>query len=540
MTTAATENKVEAVRSIPDYAPAPQRTLGWAVIEWIDDHLVDPKKPEEPLKLTREQVRFILRWYEIKEDGRFRYASGALRRMRGTGKSPFAAILSAVELCGPCRFSHFDGRGFPVAVPEESPWIQLAAVSKEQTAAVMDILRVIFTPDALVKYDLAIGREQIIKSGPQPGKLVTISSNPRANRGGRVTFLVADETSEWTKATGGHAMLDRIIGNLGKGGARMLELSNAYVPGEDSVAERTHRNWQKQVESKRKVTIYYDSLEAPADTQLHIDESLRPGLIAAMGDAWWLYDQVDGIMDIIRRPGMAASFSRREWLNQVQAEEDSLINQQVYAGLMKDTPPLELGDEIAIGFDGSLTGDGTAIVAFRISDKTLHVIHYTEPDPLESDWRVDELDIDGRIRSAIERDYKVVAMAADDHPFESWVAAWERDYGHLMKVKASGRGMLIFDNRTEQRKMIFGLEALLTEMNAGRVKVCQSEMMKQHWQNAKFRQSRWGASFGKETPNSKRRIDIMAASLMAYIVGSEYIATRKTPVASRKVRAWGW
>lgn len=538
MTTANSLSKVEPVRSIPDTVPAPQRTLGWAIIEWIDEYLVH-HETGEPFTLTREQARLICRWYEITPEGRFRYDRGALRRMRGTGKSPLAAVLAAVELCGPCRFSHFDGRGFPVAVPVASPWVQIAAVSLEQTRAVMDIVANIFSAQAIEEYGLDIGREQIFRTSGNRGRLHCVSSNPRSLRGARPTYMIGDETSEWTKSTGGHAMMVRIEGNLakGRGGtSRMMELSNAYVPGEDSVAERTHNAWKKQSESRKRVSIMYDSIEAPPETKLDDPDSLRAGLIAAAGDAVWL--DIDRIMSTILDPSVAPSMSRREFLNQITAEEDSLINQQVYGQLM-GAPPLAPGDKVTLGFDGALTGDGTALIACRLEDRSFHVVAYWEPDPLEEDWRLDESIVDETIRLAIEK-YNVVAMGCDIHPFESWVAAWEREFGPQMKVPATTQGPLSLDNRVNSKLLVFGLEALLGDMNNGKILVSDSLTLRQHWQNAKFRETRLGASFSKETKNSKRRVDCVAAMLIADIMARKYLELPPEPEINRRVVAWRW
>jgi len=526
-----------AVRSIPDVVPAPQRTLVYDIISWVDDNLVH-HETGDPFQLTREQVRFLARWYELDAEGRFRYDRGAMRRMRGTGKSPFAAVLAAIELCGPCRFGGWDGRGYPIAVPVASPWVQIAATSLEQTKAIMDIAAAIWSEAAIARYGLDIGREQIFKTvGGVRGRLHTVSANPRSLRGARPTFLLADETSEWIKATGGHDMMVRIVGNLAKGPkgtSRMLELSNAYVPGEDSVAERTHNAWQKQTESKKRVSILYDSVEAPADTSLSDPESLEAGILAARGDAFWL--DVRSIMARVLDPSVSPSVSRREFLNQITAEEDSLISQQIYGQLM-GVDPLKPGDLIAVGFDGSLTRDGTAHIGYRVTDKSFHLLGYWEPDPLEEDWHIDEPMIDEHFRAAMDR-YDVVGVGSDVHPFESWVYGWERDFGEKMRVKASSKGAVILDFRKNQEVLVHGLEALLVEMNSGHVRFADNLVMRQHWQNAKYRQTRYGASFGKETPNSVRRVDIVAACLAAYIVGTKYLSLPPEPVKSRRVIAW--
>jgi hypothetical protein len=97
---------IEAIRSIPDVVPPENRTLGWAILEWTANWLLQPDGPEaeQAWTYTDEQARIILRFYEIDHNGRFVYRRGVLRRMKGHGKDPFLASLAAAELCGPCRF----------------------------------------------------------------------------------------------------------------------------------------------------------------------------------------------------------------------------------------------------------------------------------------------------------------------------------------------------------------------------------------------------------------------------------------------------
>ena len=45
-----------------------------------------------------------------------------------------------MELLGPCRFGGWTVDGDPVAVPHPSPWVQIAAVSQDQTRNTMTLL----------------------------------------------------------------------------------------------------------------------------------------------------------------------------------------------------------------------------------------------------------------------------------------------------------------------------------------------------------------------------------------------------------------
>jgi hypothetical protein len=112
----------------------PEHSLGWQVINWLAAYVLQPGAPRagKPFLPTLEQARFLLWWYAVDESGRFVYRSGLLRRLKGWGKDPLCAAMSLAELCGPVAFSHWD-RGKPVGKLRDSAWIQIAAVSQDQT-----------------------------------------------------------------------------------------------------------------------------------------------------------------------------------------------------------------------------------------------------------------------------------------------------------------------------------------------------------------------------------------------------------------------
>lgn len=500
--------------------PGPKNTLGYAAIEWAMDYLVHSVTglPWVPLP---EHERFIETYYQIDDSGDWVYSRAYLRRARGTAKSPLAAVLAAIELCGPCRFGGWDEDGHPIAISEPAPWVQIMATSMAQTRPIFDIVANSFSAKAMAEYGLEIGKEQITKSTGPRGRLEVVPNHARALRGARPTFVAVDETSELVAGNGGHESITRIDGNLDKnpgGRARRLDLSNAYVPGEDSVAERVTIGWGKQVQAWGYSHVLLDSLEADPNLKLTDPDELREAIRQASGDATWL--NVERLVRTAQDPDKAVSHFRREHLNQITSEEDSLISAQAYD--RRSTSPVLLpGEDVILGFDGSLSGDGTALVAYRPKDRSFHLLHYQEPDPLEPDWRVDEEAVDDAFRAAMAK-YNVLAAGCDVHPFESWVLAWNRDFGAKMKAAASTAGPLIRDNRAARRDLTLGCESLVGEINTEKIGFAQNSVqMRQHWLNAKKAENRYGISFRKETKNSVRRVDIVAASLMAYLLSQK-------------------
>lgn len=528
----------EAVRIRPN-EPGPKRTLGDSVIVWAMENLVHAVTGEPWVPLP-EHERFINTWYEIDDNGDWTYSKGYMRRARGTAKSPLAAVIGAVELCGPCRFGGWDAYGYPIANPEPAPVVWVMATSMEQAGAIFEIVQGTFSEKLIKEQGLIISKEQVIKTGSPRGKMRVVPNNPRALRGPRPTFVAVDETSELVASNSGHESILRIDGNLDKnphGRARRLDLSNAYVPGEDSVAERQTMNWTKQTEAWGFSHILLDSLEADPRLDLSKDDELRIAITQAAGDATWL--PVNRLMRSAKEPERSVAVFRREHLNQITAEEDSVVQAHTYDRQALNVEPLEAGDRVTLGFDGSLSGDGTALVAMRLRDCTFHVLHYQEPDPLEQDWRVDEEAVDEAFHLAMAK-YDVWAAGCDLHPFESWIMSWNAKYGDKMKVAASTTGPLIRDNRAARRDLTLGFESLLGEIESGKIFFSGNQMMRAHWLNAKKAENTYGISFRKVTKNSVRRVDLVAACLMAYLMKAKLDAANIQEPKPRRgvVHAW--
>jgi hypothetical protein len=66
----------------------PKFTLGYQVIKWVQDNLLDDESDEEseiPFRLTAEQARFLLWFYAVDEHGHFLYREVVLQRLKGWG-----------------------------------------------------------------------------------------------------------------------------------------------------------------------------------------------------------------------------------------------------------------------------------------------------------------------------------------------------------------------------------------------------------------------------------------------------------------------
>ena len=521
----------------------PDLTLGWEVITWAHDNLLQPDGPSagERWNWTDEQVRLLLWWYAVDEHGRFVYRRGTLRRVKGWGKDPFAAALAAVELLGPCRFGGFDRAGAPVAVPHPAPWIQVAAVSKDQTRNTMSLFPGLFGSKQRAKaLGVDLGKEIIYSTAG--GRIEAVTSSPRALEGGRPTFVILNETQHWLSNNEGHAMAEAVARNLAKirdGAARALSITNAHEPGEDSVAEREWDAWLKIESGKSRATgVLYDTLEAPADTDLKDPDSLAAGIRAARGDSVWL--DVERLVAEVYDPRTPPSMARRFYLNQVVAAEDAWLAPHEWNALARLDAFVADGDEVALFFDGGRSDDATGIVGCRLSDGHLFTVGVWEkPDgPAGDGWEVDRDDVDRVMSQAVAR-FAVRALYCDVALWESYVDLWRDRWAEQLSVWATtGSGKkghaTAWDMRSRNGEFTAAAERFAADVAQGDLTHDGNPILTRHVLNARRAPNRFGVSLRKEHRESTRKIDLAVCAVGARMARRDVMSVEANSQTRRR------
>ncbi|AYN59089.1 terminase large subunit [Arthrobacter phage Yang] len=532
---------VTAITSLPDFPlDGSVKTLGWGVIEWAEGYLLQPDGDQagEPFTFTREQINFILWFYALDAGGSFESRRAVLRRAKGWGKSPFLGALALAELCGPVRFAGWDSFGEPIGVQHPKPWIVIAGVSETQTQNTFDAIRAMCEDSLLVEdYGLDVGLTRILTP---TGKIVPITANSATQEGARPSFAIMDETHHWTLSNGGYKLARVVRRNLAKsrdGAARVVETTNAHEPGHDSVAEASYLAWRAMVEGRTiSKGLLYDTREAPGDIDLADEKAVMAGLKAAYGDASWV--DLDRILAEIYDPDTPPEEARRFYLNQIVAAADSWVSPPEWQKNRKgDLRPLLLapepgkwkkGDTVTLGFDGSLTDDSTALVACRVDDGAVFLLAIWEkPEgPKGQGWEVPK----EQVRDAVDFAFAhldVVAFFSDVAYWETDVDAWRDAYAERLLVKATTRHAIGWDMRGHQMDTTRAVEALhraITDgelpwnahhLLAGSAGANAEEILTRHMLNARRRINRWGVYFGKETRESPKKVDAVAALVLA-------------------------
>src|SRR5699024_4487360 len=393
----------------------PEATLGWDLLAWAGLWLSNKGKP---WVYTMEQARFLLHFYAVTQDGDFCSHSAVLQRMKGWGKDPVVATLAPMEMVGPVRFSHWDGDR-PVGREEPNAWVQLVAVSQEQTKNTMKLMPGLIPAETRDYYGFQIGKLSLWALG-DTRQTEAVTSSPLAREGGRPTLIGRNETQNWNSSNGGHDMDGALEGNAAKrdvdAPARILDICNAYRPGEDSVAERTRNAWEGtlgDVDSDEEherpkfmdFGLLYDSLEAPPDAPIMNTEAIPEVIESIRGDAVWLDTRPGGrSMKSILNPRNPQSESRRKWYNQITAREDAFTTPQLWDSMGRDDLILEPSDQVALFLDCSKSDDATAFVACRIHDGALFVLGMWQRPPGKrgEHWQVPREKVAAAVDSAFQ------------------------------------------------------------------------------------------------------------------------------------------
>lgn len=513
----------------------PRFTLGWGVIAWITDNLRHPNGPRKglPFALTREQVRFVLWFYAVDEHGRWLHNRAVRRLAKGSGKSPFAAVLALAELLGPVRFDHFDGRvpGEVVGRPTDMPLVQIAATSERQTANTMRMVRAMSNRRTKLarKYQLDAGKTYV--ETPEGGKLEQITSSQSSAEGAETSFTVADETEHWTPGNGGPDLMHTLIQNAAKTGSRVLDTCNAWVPGIGSAAEEVFDGWCLEQEGRTRgsQTILYDARVAPPQTVLHDEpEDGEIGLTEALrfvyADCFWV--DVENIRATILSPTYPVARSRRFYLNQPQADVGAWVTLQEWAVLADPEVELEEGDEIVAFFDGSKSNDHTALIGCRVPDGHVFSLGVWAPPP---GGVVDVEAVDSAVARMFDR-YQVLGFFADVQEWESYAKThWPERYGERLKLWAQPGGKqpqpIAWDMRSHQWEFAEAAEMCLAEIQDGAFTHDGDWDVSRHIGNARRREYRGRVTIRKESPKSPQKIDAAVCVIGARMVRRMLLAS---------------
>lgn len=374
------------------------------------------------IQLTDEQADRLIEYYRLDPvTGRRLVRRAAIRRPKGSGKSPEGAWCGYAELVLPVVFAGWTEDGQPMGQLHPDPWVQLAAVSEDQTDNVtvwlFDTLSA--RRDVCAERGIDLGRTRIYLVG-RSGRMEPVTASAGSREGQRVTFAVLDQTESWSRENGGRKLADTLRRNTAKMGGWSLELQNAPGLGDGSVADQTAK-----ASDRRTAGVLFDTREPPHHDRIDMSDpaQLRPALQYAYGEATRWVD-IDRLIEEILDPDTDPADARRYYLNVAAPSSDWAFDRPRWAELGRHDVVPAPGELIVAGFDGARHDDSTALVAASVDTGAVWLAGIWERPEHVEDWEVPELEVTETVAELFER-WSVWRLYADPPYWDSTVAAWQ-------------------------------------------------------------------------------------------------------------------
>jgi hypothetical protein len=497
-------------------------TLGYLVADWIEANcaIPDGEQAGDPFVMSDEQLRFVLWHYRLKHDtpdqlrkgskpsSAFVFRRSQLVEPQKWGKGPLSAAVICAEANGPVLFDGWDADGEPVGKPWPTPWIQVTAVSEDQTDNVWQALVPMIELGALNADipDTGVTRINIQGHGGSTGKIEPVTSAAVSRLGQRITFALQDETHAWTESNGGHKLADTQRRNLGGMGGRSMETTNAWDPTEESVAQVTYER-------------------APADVYRHYPKPIKGSIRnkaerrkalrhAYQGAPWVDVDRIDAeVEELLAKadPNQAERF----YLNRIVAGADKAFDQERFEALYDEAHgPIAPGRLVTVGFDGSKRRDATGVVVTDVETGYQQVVGVWErPMDAGPDWQVSETSVD-TVMTYVFENWTVWRLYGDPPYWETMMDTWASRWGEEQVVQWW---------TNQYRRMALALAAYYSAIQDGDLTHDGDEVLVRHVGNAVKRLTRmrdeddnflWVIS--KESAASTKKIDVCMASVLSW------------------------
>jgi hypothetical protein len=503
---------------------------------WVEAHCVIPDRhvAGKKFRLYDYQLEYFSNFYLVKPDVEFDPADPVLgpafvyRRSllvgpQKLGKGPLVAAHVCVEGVGPALFAGWAKRndvydcadhgcrcgweypyevGEPKGMPWATPLIQITAYSEEQTGNIYDALRPMIELGPLSDVIRKTGEEFIRL--PNDGRIDTVTSSAQSRLGQRITFAPQDEVGLWNKTNGMTKVADTQYRGLAGMGGRASLTSNAWDPAEMSVA-------QQQFESKAK-DIYRQFRQPPSNLSYsnkverrRIHRFVYADVLKQNGG----HVDLDGIeseaADLIERDLPQAE---RFFGNKLVAGSDTWIASKKWDERFLPAALLKDGEQITLGFDGSVNEDSTGLMGCRISDGCLFKLGLWEkPIGIEGEgWQVSVGEVDARVASIFKK-FDVVRMYCDPPFWHDSIDRWASEFGEKVVVQW-------WTNRS--RAMVAALDRFHTAVMTGQLFHDGDADLKRHMMNAKVKITRDGVLIRKDRPGSPNKIDLDICAALAY------------------------
>ena len=443
---------------------------GWErVVRFAAEYVVMPKGvgAGEPFELRPWQIEIVKGLFPVV--GRPR--TGLVSLPRGNGKTTLAALLALYEL---------------FASGTISPQVMVVAGTEQVARHTLKIAaRMIELSPVLAERAHLL--QASIKTPHTCGELVTAASTVAALQGFDPSLLIVDElhtvtTVDWEAATS----------VAGKRPESLTLAISTPSDSQESVMWELVRYGRTQDDPQ----FFFREFAAPDGCDV-FDEDAWATANPALGD----FLTADGMLSVAKTMREAAF--RRYRLGQWVGAQDSWLPFGVWDRRATDRV-LEPGEKVILGFDGSASGDSTALVACTMDGFIAPIKVWNNPS--EPGWRVPRAEVSDTVAWCFEK-YDVVELAADPWGWRSELEQWAKTHGERKVVEY---------NTGFRNRMGPATDRLYAAVVDGAMTHNGDPVLSQHVAQTVATQTPVGAIVSKDKRNSPRKIDAAVAAIVAF------------------------
>jgi hypothetical protein len=509
----------------------PLQTLGFLATDWIEHHCRVPGGvyEGEPLTFNGWQLYCTANHYRIKPgavaDPRrllapFHYRRSVVVGPQKCGKSPWGAGMLLFEGVGPALFAgwarggevfrceeHGCGCGwaYPYEVGEAMGTVRrksllgLLAYAESQTNNVYEPLQTMIHSGPLAEFVHV--REGFIRL-PNRGKIVPLSSAARSKLGQPLTGGLGDESGLYTASNRVLDTWQTMRRGIAAMQGRTVELTNPWDPMENSAAQQAFESRQPDI------FRYYR--KPPSDLSYGNKRERAKIHRYVYADSPWV-DPTSIDAEAAELVETDPTQAERFFGNRLVQGLGSFLTESTWNSGTDGSVEVPDGEHVAGGFDGSRSGDWTAL---RLETRDGHRFTPTYgPDSRPTFWRPEEWP-DGRIPrgevtaaiSEVMTRYKVARLYCDPRHWETQIDAWAADHGEDVVTEwVTGRIGPMFDALVRYRE----------DLTEGITTHSDDSTMKLHALAArKVAKSADRFILGK--PSENQKIDLLMADVLAH------------------------
>lgn len=444
----------------------------------------------QPFKLRRWQVAILKRMFP--PTGK-RPRQGLISMPRGNGKSGLAAVLALYALLAD-------------DVPGAS--VLIVASDERQARIVYSAARRMVELNPLLSERVQIFSDRLYVPATD-SELRPLPAEPGALQGFDPTLVIVDELHVVTEP-----VWDAMALASGKRPESLTLAISTPADQLDSVMWRLVEYGRTNPDDKSFVLAEF---AAPDGCALD-DESAWQDANPALGD----FLHIDALRATLKTTREAAF--RRYRLGQWVGTANSWLPWGEWEKLADAGRgmPAE-GETVCLAFDGSASGDSTALMGCTLDGYVFVVALWEAPED-NPRWRVPRNEVTEMVNSAFER-WDVRELAADPWGWRSELEEWSGRHGDK----------IVEWNTAHAGRMAPATDRLYAAVMNGEVSHDGDEQLATHMQNCIAKRSPMGDLVSKDKKNSTRKIDAAVATIVVHDRAAWHLAN---PPKRRRVASF--